>query len=63
MAFLKMKHVSKYFGSVAANVDVNLSVEKGEIHALLGAVSYTHLMPPRAMTWCISTTAPTRRMW
>ena len=36
MAFLEMKHVSKYFGSVAANVDVNLSVEKGEIHALLG---------------------------
>lgn len=36
MAFLEMKHVSKYFGSVAANVDVNLSVERGEIHALLG---------------------------
>lgn len=36
MAFLEMKHISKYFGDVAANVDVNLSVEKGEVHALLG---------------------------
>ena len=35
MAFLEMKHVSKYFGSVAANVDVNLSVEKGEILSLI----------------------------
>ncbi len=36
MAILEMVHVCKYFGSVAANVDVNLSVEKGEVHALLG---------------------------
>ena len=36
MAFLEMKHISKYFGDVAADVDVNLSVEKGEVHALLG---------------------------
>ncbi|MDF2610402.1 MAG: heme transporter ATP-binding protein [Lachnospiraceae bacterium] len=36
MAILEMKHVSKYFGKVAANVDVNLSVEQGEVHALLG---------------------------
>lgn len=35
-ALLKMINVSKYFGSVAANVDVNLTVEEGEIHALLG---------------------------
>ncbi|SHK79527.1 ABC transporter ATP-binding protein [Hespellia stercorisuis] len=36
MAYLEMKHVSKYFDRVAANVDVNLSIEKGEVHALLG---------------------------
>ncbi|MGM9611913.1 MAG: ATP-binding cassette domain-containing protein, partial [Butyricicoccus sp.] len=36
MAILEMKHVSKYFGEVAANVDVNFTVEKGEVHALLG---------------------------
>jgi simple sugar transport system ATP-binding protein len=36
MAFLEMRHVSKRFGKVTANEDVNLSVEKGEIHALLG---------------------------
>jgi simple sugar transport system ATP-binding protein len=36
MAFLEMRHIRKYFGSLRANEDVNLSVEKGEIHALLG---------------------------
>ena len=36
MPILEMKHVSKYFGEVAANVDINFSVDKGEIHALLG---------------------------
>ncbi len=36
MAILEMRHVSKYFGKVAANVDVNLSVDEGEVHALLG---------------------------
>lgn len=35
-ALLQMINVSKYFGSVAANVDVNLTVEAGETHALLG---------------------------
>jgi len=36
MAFLEMKHVTKRFKSVVANDDVSLSVEKGEVHALLG---------------------------
>ncbi|MDR1900089.1 MAG: ABC transporter ATP-binding protein [Treponema sp.] len=36
MAFLEMRRIYKYFGSLCANKDVNLSVEKGEIHALLG---------------------------
>jgi simple sugar transport system ATP-binding protein len=36
MAFLEMRHIYKYFGSLCANEDVSLSVEKGEIHALLG---------------------------
>ncbi len=36
MPYLEMKHVSKYFDRVAANVDVNLKIEKGEVHALLG---------------------------
>jgi simple sugar transport system ATP-binding protein len=36
MAFLEMRHICKYFGDLRANEDVNLSVEKGEIHALLG---------------------------
>ena len=31
-----MKNVTKVFGSVVANKNVNLSVKKGEVHALLG---------------------------
>lgn len=33
---LQMKHITKIFGSVTANRDVDLSVYSGEIHALLG---------------------------
>jgi simple sugar transport system ATP-binding protein len=36
MIFLEMKHITKRFQSVVANEDVNLCVEKGEVHALLG---------------------------
>lgn len=33
---LELKHISKYFGSVAANRDISLTLHKGEILALLG---------------------------
>jgi len=36
MAILEMKNISKSFSSSYANEKVSLSVEKGEIHALLG---------------------------
>ena len=36
MAYLEMRDITKCFGSVTANNHVNFSVEKGEIHALLG---------------------------
>ncbi|WP_312501154.1 ABC transporter ATP-binding protein [Lacrimispora sp.] len=36
MPLLEMKHITKAFSGVYANEDVSLSVEKGEIHALLG---------------------------
>lgn len=34
--FVEMKNISKVFGSVKANQNVNLTVKKGEVHALLG---------------------------
>ena len=36
MGILEMKHISKAFSGVYANEDIDLSVDKGEIHALLG---------------------------
>lgn len=36
MAMLEMKGITKYFYGVAANDHIDLSVEEGEIHALLG---------------------------
>ncbi len=33
---IELKNISKYFGSVVANKDVNLTVNKGEILAILG---------------------------
>ena len=36
MAILEMNHISKAFGGAKALNDIHLSVEEGEIHALLG---------------------------
>ena len=36
MPLLEMRNISKAFNGVYANEDISLSVEKGEIHALLG---------------------------
>ena len=33
---LELKHISKYFGKVAANKDVDLCLYKGEILSILG---------------------------
>lgn len=34
--FLRMEHISKQFGDVFANKNVNLSINEGEVHTLLG---------------------------
>ncbi|MGB7442969.1 MAG: ABC transporter ATP-binding protein [Coleofasciculaceae cyanobacterium] len=36
MSHLRLENISKYFGKFIANDDINLSVESGTIHALLG---------------------------
>jgi branched-chain amino acid transport system ATP-binding protein len=36
MALLEIRHLSKYFGGLAANADVSFSVEKGSIVGLIG---------------------------
>ncbi|KJS85544.1 MAG: ABC transporter ATP-binding protein, partial [Peptococcaceae bacterium BICA1-8] len=36
MTYISMVNITKSFGKVTANKDINLSVNKGEIHALLG---------------------------
>ena len=36
MSLLQMKNICKSFSGVYANENINLTVEKGEIHALLG---------------------------
>jgi general nucleoside transport system ATP-binding protein len=33
---LELKHITKKFGSLLANDQIDLKVEKGEIHAILG---------------------------
>ena len=33
---LRMEHITKRFGDVFANRDVNLDVRRGEVHTLLG---------------------------
>ena len=35
-SYISMKNINKSFGKVVANKDINLTVRKGEIHALLG---------------------------
>ena len=35
-AILQMKGISKFFGDMAANDNVNFSLEKGTVHGLLG---------------------------
>ena len=34
--FLRMDNITKRFGDVYANKNINLSIKKGEVHTLLG---------------------------
>ena len=33
---LRMEHITKRFGDMYANRDINLDIRKGEVHTLLG---------------------------
>ena len=33
---LEVKHISKYFGQLVANNDINLTVKKGTVHSIIG---------------------------
>lgn len=33
---LEVKHISKYFGQLVANKDINLTVKKGTVHSIIG---------------------------
>ena len=33
---LKLQHIYKYYDTLAANWDVNISVEQGQVHAIIG---------------------------
>ena len=34
--FLRMENITKKFGKMYANKNINLSIKKGEVHTLLG---------------------------
>ena len=48
MSVLELNHVKKSFNNGTLHVlkDISLSVEKGEVVAIIGPVSYTHLTLP-----------------
>ena len=33
---LEVKHISKYFGTFAANKNIDLKVKKGTVHSIIG---------------------------
>ena len=41
-----MSGIAKAFGTNQVLRDVNITLKEGEVHALMGAVSYTHLTLP-----------------
>ena len=46
MAILEVKNISKSFDSLKVLKDISFNVEVGEVVAIIGPVSYTHLTLP-----------------
>ena len=68
MSLLQMKHICKSFSGVYANEDINLTVEKGEIHALLGEngagkTTLVNIMERQASGFCLSKGSYRCRHW
>ena len=53
---IEMENISKVFGSLKANNNVNLSVRKGEVHALLGENGAGKSTTMNIMTGCMGAT-------
>ena len=47
---IKIKDISLAFGGVKALTNVSFSVKRGEVFAIIGPVSYTHLTLPTIIT-------------
>ena len=56
---LTMENITKTFGPVKALTDVNLSVDRGEIHAICGENAKSPLMARNANTILLMIPRPT----
>ena len=51
---VEMKNITKKFGSFVANDNINLTVHKGEVHALLGEKRCRKIYSNEYTVWFIS---------
>lgn len=52
---IEMKEITKKFGDFVANDHINLSIQKGEIHALLGGKRCRKINSDEYAGWLVAT--------
>ena len=52
---IEMLHITKRFPGIVANDDITLQLKKGEIHALLGAISWFYVMKKSELLNAVNT--------